>query len=87
MTNSASQKDRSRENAVSTSEAKTVEPAGPKSKTFTGGDQGWIDLKLTNVEVINHNTKKLRFALNSDDDVSGLKVACKTRPISSTMTQ
>ncbi|MCJ1286821.1 Urease [Xylographa opegraphella] len=66
---------RSRENAVSTSEPKTIEPSGPQSKTFTGGDQGWIDLKLKNVEVINHNTKKLRFALNSDDDVSGLQIA------------
>ena len=68
--------ERSRQNAVSSSEPQTIEPAGPKSKTFTGGDQGWIDLKLKNVEVVNHNTKKLRFALNSDDDVSGLQIAC-----------
>ena len=42
---------------------------------FKGGDQGWIDLKLDNIEVINHNTKKLRFLLPEADDVSGLKVA------------
>ncbi|KAI9682906.1 MAG: NADH-cytochrome b5 reductase [Trizodia sp. TS-e1964] len=43
--------------------------------SFTGGDQGWIDLKLGSVEVVNHNTKKLRFELPEQDDVSGLKVA------------
>ncbi|KAL8916862.1 MAG: hypothetical protein Q9172_006079 [Xanthocarpia lactea] len=44
-------------------------------KTFKGGDQGWLDLKLESVEQINHNTKKLRFALPDKDDVSGLQVA------------
>ncbi|CAG8949063.1 hypothetical protein HYFRA_00002192 [Hymenoscyphus fraxineus] len=42
---------------------------------FTGGDQGFIGLRLESVENINHNTKKLRFALPEDDQVSGLKVA------------
>ena len=73
---SAVMSERSRENAVSSSEPQTIEPTGPRSKTFTGGDQGWIDLKLKSIEVVNHNTKKLRFALNSDDDVSGLQIAC-----------
>ncbi len=48
----------------------------PAQKTFKGGDQGWLDLKLESVEQINHNTKKLRFALPDKDDVSGLQVAC-----------
>lgn len=51
----------------------TVKASG--NKAFTGGDQGWIDLKLQSVENINHNTKKLSFALPNKDDVSGLQVA------------
>ena len=46
------------------------------NKTFLGGDQGFVSLKLENVEDINHNTKKLRFALEKEDDVSGLHIAC-----------
>ena len=42
---------------------------------FTGGEQGWISLKLDNVENINHNTKKFRFALPEEDQVSGLVIA------------
>lgn len=49
----------------------------PKNSTFTGGDQGWLDLKLERIEEINHNTKKLRFSLPNKDDVSGLQVACE----------
>lgn len=49
---------------------------GAVSKSaFTGGDQGFISLKLESVENINHNTKKFRFALPEEDQVSGLKVA------------
>ena len=51
-------------------------PGKPAQKTFTGGEQGWVDLKLESVEEINHNTKKFRFALPDKDDVSGLEVAC-----------
>ncbi|KAL8888181.1 MAG: hypothetical protein Q9215_004361 [Flavoplaca cf. flavocitrina] len=47
----------------------------PAQKTFKGGEQGWVDLKLENVEEINHNTKKFRFALPDKDDVSGLEIA------------
>ena len=42
---------------------------------FTGGDQGFISLKLDSIENINHNTKKFRFALPEEDQVSGLKIA------------
>lgn len=51
-----------------------VEGAASKS-AFTGGDQGFISLKLDSVETINHNTKKFRFALPEEDQVSGLKIA------------
>ncbi|KAL8979590.1 MAG: hypothetical protein Q9177_006102 [Variospora cf. flavescens] len=47
----------------------------PANKAFTGGDQGWIDLKLESVEELSQNTKKLRFALPDKDDVSGLQIA------------
>ncbi|KAL8749355.1 MAG: hypothetical protein Q9199_007736 [Rusavskia elegans] len=47
----------------------------PAQKTFTGGEQGWVDLKLESVEELNHNTKKFRFALPDKDDVSGLEIA------------
>jgi cytochrome-b5 reductase len=44
-------------------------------KAFTGGDQGFVGLKLESVENVNHNTKKFRFALPEEDHVSGLNVA------------
>lgn len=59
--------------AVGTAKGK-VEGAVGKS-AFTGGDQGFISLKLESIENINHNTKKFRFALPEEDQVSGLKVA------------
>jgi len=48
-------------------------------KTFTGGDQGFIDLKLARIEDYNHNTKRFRFELLGEDNISGLNVACKSR--------
>ncbi|KAI9816976.1 MAG: NADH-cytochrome b5 reductase [Thelocarpon impressellum] len=47
---------------------------GNQSVAFKGGDQGWIDLKLDKVEEINHNTKRLRFLLPDENDVSGLPI-------------
>lgn len=44
-------------------------------KALTGGDQGFVSLKLDGVENVNHNTKKFRFKLPEDDMVSGLEVA------------
>ena len=61
-------------------EHKDDSDAQNKGKTpnsvFKGGDQGFVDLMLESVEEINHNTKKLRFALPEKDDVSGLHIAC-----------
>jgi len=54
------------------SESRQHSPSG--NKTFTGGDQGFVDLKLESVENVSHNTKKLRFAL-PERDVSGLSIA------------
>lgn len=44
-------------------------------KALTGGDQGFVSLKLDDVEIVNHNTKKLRFKLPEEDMVSGLNIA------------
>ena len=52
--------------------AQTTDP----SAIFTGGSQGWVDLKLDKVEQVNHNTKRFRFELPDKDSVSGLHVAC-----------
>ena len=57
--------------------ANALKPSGKKA--FTGGDQGFIDLKLESVENVNHNTKRFRFALPEKDDVSGLQIACECR--------
>ncbi|KAL2158473.1 hypothetical protein VTH06DRAFT_4239 [Thermothelomyces fergusii] len=45
--------------------------AGEVRKALTGGDD-WVSLKLEEVEVINHNSKRLRFRLPEDDMVSGV---------------
>ncbi|KAK3394388.1 hypothetical protein B0H63DRAFT_407620 [Podospora didyma] len=50
-------------------------PSGPPKKALTGGDQGFVSLKLEEVENINHNTKRFRFKLPEDDMVSGLVTA------------
>lgn len=55
--------------------AAMVNPS-PPTKAFKGGDQGFIDLKLVNVQDVNHNTKRFRFALPDKNDVSGLQIAC-----------
>lgn len=44
-------------------------------KAFTGGDQGFVSLKLAEIEQVNHNTKRFRFELPEADMVSGLHVA------------
>ena len=59
--------------AKASSSASAPQAAGKGA--FTGGEQGFIDLKLESIEEINHNTKKFRFALPNADDVSGLEIA------------
>ncbi|CRK33968.1 hypothetical protein BN1723_018534, partial [Verticillium longisporum] len=44
-------------------------------KALNGVDQGFVSLALENVEIVNHNTKRFRFKLPEDDQVSGLSVA------------
>lgn len=47
-----------------------------RAKTFVGGDQGWVDLKLAAVEPVSHNVKKFRFEFADPEAVSGLHIAC-----------
>ncbi|KJZ77475.1 NADH-cytochrome b5 reductase 2 [Hirsutella minnesotensis 3608] len=62
--------------AAQQASAKVKEAMGASSKpTFTGGDQGFVSLKLAEVETVNHNTKRFRFELPEGDMVSGLQVA------------
>ena len=57
--------------------AKSTPAPKDAPKTFTGGDQDFVDLKLARVEPYNHNTKKFVFDLPEKDHVSGLNVACE----------
>ena len=59
-------------------EAHADAPAGPK-KIFPAS--GSVEFKLESAEFVNHNVKRLRFALPDGDAVSGLE------PISSLLTQ
>lgn len=62
-------------NPGAASEVKTkVKELGPATPTFKGGDE-WIDLKLIDIEMVTPNTKRFRFALPEENNVSGLKVA------------
>lgn len=47
------------------------------SAAFTGGDQGFLDLKLKEIQDYNHNTKIFKFELPEADQQSGLNIACK----------
>ncbi|EAW08280.1 cytochrome b5 reductase family protein [Aspergillus clavatus NRRL 1] len=57
----------------STASAET--PVVDRPKVFTGGEQGWVDLKLSEIENLSHNTKRLRFEFADKEAVSGLQVA------------
>lgn len=62
---------------LSKAEAKVKDAAsnipGVEAKKAFNGD--WVSLKLDEVEIVNHNTKRFRFALPEEDQVSGLSVA------------
>ena len=47
------------------------------AKAFTGGEQGFIPLKLEKSEDVNSNTKKFIFALPEAEQTSGLPIACR----------
>lgn len=47
----------------------------PPKVAFKGGDQGFFEIKLSEVENVNHNTKRFRFELPEGDMESGLHIA------------
>lgn len=49
---------------------------GAPQKVF-GGGPAFVSLPLESAELVNHNTKKLRFKLPTSDSVSGLPMGCK----------
>lgn len=49
----------------------------PKDRPKALNGEQWVDLKLGNIEVLNHNTKRLRFEFDDKEAVSGLQVACQ----------
>ena len=50
--------------------------SAPSEPQFKGGEQGFLSLKLENVEPLSHNTKKFRFSFDDPNMTSGLPVAC-----------
>lgn len=50
--------------------------SGAPPKAF-GNGPAFLSLKLQSSEVVNHNTKRLRFALPTEEHVSGLPLTCK----------
>jgi len=48
-------------------------PTLPQKMTWSG----FTELKLESAELVNHNVKRLRFALTNEDTVSGLKPVSK----------
>lgn len=42
-----------------------------------GKGPAFVSLPLESSEVVNHNTKRLRFRLPNPDDISGLTLTCK----------
>ncbi|KAI5852679.1 hypothetical protein DFP73DRAFT_533616 [Morchella snyderi] len=59
---------------TTTTAAAAAKPLPPAIPTLTG-DGAWVDLPLVSTEYLSPTTKLLRFALPSEDHVSGLHVA------------
>lgn len=51
--------------------------AKDRPKAFNGQD--WVDLKVSQIENLSHNTKRVRFEFEDKEAVGGLPVACKHR--------
>lgn len=54
----------------------SAEAPKQRQSVFVGGDQGWVDLKLSEAETLSHNVKRLRFEFPDKEKVSGLHIAC-----------
>lgn len=55
----------------------TSAAAEPKERPKVFNGEGWVDLKLANIENLSPNTKRLRFEYDDKEAVSGLTVACE----------
>ena len=64
-----------KEKAAAAKEKAADTTSSTPNKAFTGGDQGFLSLKLESVEQVSHNTKRMRFSLPDSNDVSGMQVA------------
>lgn len=53
--------------------------SGVPKKVFGRAGPSFTRLTLESSEEVNHNTKRLRFALPSEDAVTGLPLTCKLR--------
>ncbi|KAJ6037245.1 Riboflavin synthase-like beta-barrel [Penicillium herquei] len=49
--------------------------AEPKERAKVFNGQDWVDLKVSDVETLSHNTKRIRFAFDDKEAVGGLPVA------------
>ena len=54
--------------------------SGEPRRVF-GKGPAFVSLPLESAEMVNHNTRRLRFRLPNADDVSGLSVTCKYPPL------
>jgi hypothetical protein len=52
--------------------------SGPKPKKVLGGGPAFLSLPLESSEMVSGDTKRLRFKLPTEDDVSGLPLTCKS---------
>ncbi|EEA21627.1 NADH-cytochrome b5 reductase, putative [Talaromyces marneffei ATCC 18224] len=52
-----------------------AEEVKERAKVFSGGDQGFVNLKLADIEVVSPDTKRYRFEFEDKEAVSGLHVA------------
>ncbi|KAJ5497917.1 Riboflavin synthase-like beta-barrel [Penicillium expansum] len=52
----------------------TTAAAEPKERPKVFNGDGWVDLKLSSIEDLSHNTKRLRFEYDDKEAVSGLPV-------------
>lgn len=55
----------------------TTAAAEPKERPKVFNGDGWVDLKLSSIEDLSHNTKRLRFEYDDKEAVSGLPVTCE----------
>lgn len=51
-------------------------PAEVKNRPKVFTNDGWVDLKVSEIENLSHNTKRVRFEFEDKEAIGGLPVAC-----------